>query len=160
MHKARGKFTSIQQEQLPPPAHRRRNSLGHPVRCVLHHFPAVFFQAPLRPATCPARKRSARRRTCKSGDWTEQVKDGNTITRYILDGTGTVSISSDNDSTQLSAVGPGTLVEVTGRASLQWSTREEIIVLTPGYEEGRLLLTVALTLIAMTILLISGAGGH
>jgi hypothetical protein len=96
----------------------------------------------------------------KSGDWTEQVKDGNTITRYILDGTGTVSISSDDDSTQLSAVGPGTLVEVTGWASLQWSTREEIIVLTPGYEEGRLLLTVALTLIAITILLISGVGGH
>lgn len=96
----------------------------------------------------------------KSGVWTEDVTDGNTVTRYILDGAGTVSISSDEDGTQLAAVGPGTLVEVTGRASLLWSTSEEMIVLTPGYEEGRLLLTVALALIALTILLVSGVGGH
>jgi hypothetical protein len=95
----------------------------------------------------------------KSGDWTEEAKEGSTLTRYILDGTGSVSISSAEGRSQQSIVGPGTLVEVTGKASLQWSTPEEIIVLTPGYEEGGLLIAVALSLFILTISLISGVGG-
>ena len=94
----------------------------------------------------------------KSGDWTEEATEGSTLTRYILDGNGVVTISSAEGKSQQSIVKPGTLVEVTGKASLQWSTPEEIIVLTPGYEESGLLIAVALSLFVLTIGLISGVG--
>jgi quercetin dioxygenase-like cupin family protein len=75
--------------------------------------------------------------------------------RYVLDGKGTVTINDD----QRKNVGPGSLLEVSGPASLVWEASSEMIVLTPGFEEGGKLIGVALALVVMCGALIAGVGG-
>ena len=81
----------------------------------------------------------------KQGQWTESCGEGQTLVRYILDGKGTVEINDDPPK----PVAPGTLVEVDGEASLTWSAATELIVLTPGFEEGGKLIAVAGLLIVV-----------
>jgi hypothetical protein len=89
----------------------------------------------------------------KQGEWTEFVAADTTVVRYILDGTGSLkSTDEDGANTQTTPLAPGTLVEVTGSASLQFSAVEDMLVLTPGFEEGGLLLGVA----ALVIVLFGG----
>jgi hypothetical protein len=55
-------------------------------------------------------------------------------------------------------VGPGALLEVSGPASLVWEAKSEMIVLTPGFEEGGKLIGVALALVVMCGALVAGVG--
>jgi hypothetical protein len=96
----------------------------------------------------------------KKGSWTDASGPGQTLVRYVLDGTGTVEIVTNNDSiTKSSTIGPGTLIEVTGEAKLSWeSSSSEMILLTPGFEEGGKLLGVAALMVIVCGALIAGVG--
>lgn len=75
--------------------------------------------------------------TTKSGEsWSEEVQDGQNLTRYILQGSGTVSVNSVNKKFNV-----GLLLEVEGPASLEWKrddSSDSVIILTPGFENGAL----------------------
>ena len=86
----------------------------------------------------------------KGRRWKEFVSTDQTVVRYILDGSGTlVSTDDDNARTKTTPLQPGTLVEVTGTASLEWRAMEDMIVLTPGVEERGILLSVGAILISI-----------
>mmetsp|Transcript_13442 Transcript_13442/g.22265 ORF Transcript_13442/g.22265 Transcript_13442/m.22265 type:complete len:162 (+) Transcript_13442:54-539(+) len=84
------------------------------------------------------------------GGWSESVGDGETLVRYVLDGTGSVTIV-DDDNAQTSAVQSGSLVEVTGIAKVEWAVDDSMIILTPGYEEGGLFVGAAAILLLVTV---------
>ena len=96
----------------------------------------------------------------KNSNWSETVADDKTVTRYILSGQG--SVSSADANIQKRRIGPGTLVEITGPANVDWSVDagDEIIVLTPGYEEAGLLLGVAGAFVVLCGVLVATAGGN
>mmetsp|Transcript_19977 Transcript_19977/g.40478 ORF Transcript_19977/g.40478 Transcript_19977/m.40478 type:complete len:188 (-) Transcript_19977:111-674(-) len=103
----------------------------------------------------------------KSGSWTETFGPGQEATRYVLEGSGSLEVKTFDDEGSMesgvvskSKVGPGTLVEVSGRADLVWQIdgQGEMIILTPGYEEGGLLLGVAAVLVVLCGALIAGVG--
>ena len=96
----------------------------------------------------------------KKSDWSETVPDDKTVTRYILSGQGTVSSTDAN--IQKRRIGPGTLLEITGPANVEWSVNDgdEMIVLTPGYEEAGLLLGVAGAFVVLCGVLVATAGGN
>jgi len=75
--------------------------------------------------------------TTKSGEsWSEEVQEGQNLTRYILQGSGTVSVNSVNKKFNV-----GVLLEVEGPASLEWkrdASSDSVIILTPGFENGGL----------------------
>ena len=101
--------------------------------------------------------------------WSESVPDDAVVTRYILSGRGTVSTTSSGDrsgktnksSSPRRKIGPGSLVEITGPANVDWTVEagEEMIVLTPGYEEAGLLLGVAGAFVVLCGVLVATAGG-
>ena len=102
-----------------------------------------------------------------SKTWSDSVAEGGIATRYILEGTGRVTIDyyDDDDKPQRiknQRVYPGTLVEVDGEANLTWEVDDKdkgIIVLTPGYEEGgKLLIGGGAFLVFIAGLLIGGGG--
>lgn len=72
----------------------------------------------------------------KEGTWDEETREGQTLIRYILDGTGVLRTEADDLGQNSYQLTPGTLVEVTGKASLSWRANEKLIILTPGFEEG------------------------
>ena len=96
----------------------------------------------------------------KKAGWSETVADDKVMIRYILSGQGTVSSVDAN--VQNRRVGPGTLVEITGPANVEWSVNggDEMIVLTPGYEEAGLLLGVAGAFVVLCGVLVATAGGN
>ena len=103
-----------------------------------------------------------------SSDYTESVNEGQIATRYVLDGKGRVTIDyyDDNnlDTRQRlkQRVYPGTLIEVDGEATLYWEVDDEkegIIVLTPNYEDGKLLGLVAGAMVIFCAGLIVGSTG-
>eukprot|EP00638_Chattonella_subsalsa_P008524 CAMPEP_0117756188 /NCGR_PEP_ID=MMETSP0947-20121206/13910_1 /TAXON_ID=44440 /ORGANISM="Chattonella subsalsa, Strain CCMP2191" /LENGTH=158 /DNA_ID=CAMNT_0005575689 /DNA_START=178 /DNA_END=655 /DNA_ORIENTATION=+ len=85
----------------------------------------------------------------KQGEWKEQLEVGKI--RYILDGTGEVEVLGTEDDKILYAVGPGTLVEVIEEqgCELKWSVdgSKEMVILTPGYEDGKALAGAAFLLL-------------
>lgn len=93
--------------------------------------------------------------------WVEEVKEGNTLTRYVLQGSGDVTVVSSsktlNKSTKFQ---PGLLIEINGPATLNWkrSSDEGVIILTPGYEQGGLLIGVGLSFVILCGALIAGIG--
>jgi uncharacterized cupin superfamily protein len=87
----------------------------------------------------------------KKGTWSEQVPEGQTLIRYILDGTGTLVVNRGKRAT----VGPGTLIEINGDASIEWEASDEMIILTPGFEEGGKLLIVAVAFVVLCASLIA-----
>lgn len=88
----------------------------------------------------------------KTGSWEETIKENETVVRYVLDGTGTLCIRN-NGSEKKQNVGPGTLIEATGECGLIWEVKnnEEMIILTPTYEEGGTFLAVVVCLIICSI---------
>lgn len=100
----------------------------------------------------------------KSGSWKEEVSSSSdtTLVRYVLEGTGTVDISSTSEGENKSyKVRPGTLLEVSGPATLSWTTTTkdgEMIILTPNYEEGGTFLGVVAALVVLCGALIAGVG--
>jgi len=95
----------------------------------------------------------------RSGTWQETVQENDTVIRYILEGTGILCIKT-SDTVKKSSVGPGTLVEASGQCDLIWEVKgnQEMIVLTPTYEEGGKLAVVALGLITLCIASVVGFG--
>ena len=99
--------------------------------------------------------------------WSESVPDDAVVTRYILSGRGTVSYSSSGDGSGKTRgsprrkIGPGSLVEITGPTDVDWTVEagEEMLVLTPGYEEAGLLLGVAGAFVVLCGVLVATAGG-
>lgn len=89
----------------------------------------------------------------KKGNWSEQVPEGKTKIRYILDGTGSLSVIGGGTIN----VGPGTLIEISGDASIEWVASGEMIVLTPGFEEGGKLLIVTAAFVVLCGSLIAGS---
>jgi hypothetical protein len=86
------------------------------------------------------------------GGWSESVGDGETLVRYVLDGTGSVTIvDEDDDGGKTSAVRSGSLVEVTGLATVRWTVDDDMIILTPGYEELGLFVGAAALLLLVTV---------
>ena len=102
----------------------------------------------------------------KRGIWSERVDNGVPAARYILDGTGSIDVTllGDDGMTPKTNIPtthmlvPGSLVEAMGPASIEWKVDDEMIVLTPGYEQGNLLAVVGATLVVLTALLVSGVG--
>ena len=104
----------------------------------------------------------------KKGTWDENAGEGQTLVRYVLDGTGSLEITTgatndgnDDDSspktTTTNKLAPGTLIEVTGESTLSWRADDEIIILTPGFEEGgKFLGVLALMVVSFVALLASG----
>jgi hypothetical protein len=92
----------------------------------------------------------------KSGSWSENVRKSETLTRYVLEGTGIVIIITEYDRKTIN-ISTGSLLEVTGPTSLEWKAgTAEMIILTPGYEEGGKFVFVAAMLFLLTGALVSG----
>jgi hypothetical protein len=101
----------------------------------------------------------------KSGAWSEFVAEDKTVIRYVLDGTGSVDIvDEDIAETKFVTIGPGTLIEVTGPVTLKWmvnnnnNNNQDMILLTPGFEENGLFAGVAVAVIALFGFLVVGTG--
>ena len=92
----------------------------------------------------------------KKGTWEENSGNGQTLVRYVLDGTGSLEIESIGDSSKSSKkLSPGTLVEVTGESVLSWQADEEMLLLTPGFEEGGKFLAVLAGLVALLLSIVT-----
>jgi len=99
--------------------------------------------------------------------WTDSVAEGSIATRYVLSGKGRLTIDYYDDAGERKRIKnqrvySGTLVEVDGEAELVWEVddaKEGMIVLTPGYEEGGLLLLVGGGLVLFCAGLLIGSGG-
>lgn len=83
----------------------------------------------------------------KEGTWNEEAKEGRTLIRYILDGTGALDTEADDLGQKSFKLTPGTLVEITGQASLHWEATDRLIILTPGFEEGGKFLAVLIVML-------------
>jgi hypothetical protein len=100
----------------------------------------------------------------KEGSWEETSSEGQTLIRYVLDGNGVLEIDTAESSPKRTTnLTPGTLVEVSGDASLSWSAEGEMIILTeiiltPGFEEGNKSLGVAAAAILIFGALLAGVG--
>ena len=79
--------------------------------------------------------------------WSEHVKEGKQLVRYILQGSGKVTVLVDrtkegNDGGLVNEFNTGVLVEVDGPAELVWiksdTDDDDIIILTPTYEQSGL----------------------
>lgn len=102
----------------------------------------------------------------KTGTWTEGVSPEASVQRYILEGSGKLSVVVDDsgDATAIT-LKPGTLVEIgvgTPSVTLEWECGPncpEIILLTPGFEEGNVFLGVIAGIVVLFGVLLSGALG-
>ena len=89
----------------------------------------------------------------KSGTWTESVDAGSSLTRYILEGRGTVTLGS-GDKKSLS---PGMLLTFTDESMIEWeASTADMIILTPGYEEGGKLAAVFAILVLLLGAIVAG----
>ena len=107
----------------------------------------------------------------KKGSWNENVAPENSLVRYVLEGTGSLAITSSTESgddaqaTQSVSVKPGTLVQIEAGSpaiQLEWKCDvncPEIILLTPGFEEGNVFLGVIAGILVLFGALLSGALG-
>lgn len=104
----------------------------------------------------------------KMGAWTERFDVGQVAARYILEGGGMVVVTLFENDGFTPKVGlpeeyrvvPGCLVEAMGPCKLEWRTDEdaELVILTPGYEEGSTLALVGIAFIILCGALIAGVG--
>ena len=99
----------------------------------------------------------------KKGIWNEEVAPENSLVRYVLEGSGSLEISQDDATSQVISVTPGTLVEIgagTPNLQLEWkSEQSEMILLTPGFEEGGVLLGALAGIVVLFGALLTGALG-
>ncbi len=154
---------------------RPRSRNETPVTSFVRDFSSHYFTAP-KTALCsslsfrnPTQEESVQlgirewpQQTKSQPTWDEEAKVGETLTRYILQGSGDLTVtltdsSSSNNSKKFSA---GLLVEVSGPATLNWVNKgsDDIIILTPGYEQGGLLAGVAFLFVVLCGSLIAGVG--
>ena len=72
------------------------------------------------------------------GSFEEGVQEGQTLVRYVLDGEANVIVvkTKNTPKEERSSMRPGSLLEVRGEAKLRWQVEsEEVILLTPGFEQ-------------------------
>ena len=91
----------------------------------------------------------------KRGIWEEQTAETEVV-RYVLEGKGFVVVADPIDgTTNKQVIQSGTLVSVTGPAVLKWqASTKDMVILTPSYEQGGLLLAVGGGLVALLATLI------
>jgi hypothetical protein len=94
----------------------------------------------------------------KKGSWEEKSNEGQTLVRYVLDGTGVLEIETDDLPKTTNKLSSGTLVEVSGESSLSWRADDEMIILTPGFEEGGKFIGVILVMLLTFGALLAGGG--
>ena len=83
------------------------------------------------------------------GSFQESCQEGQSLVRYVLDGQAKVQVSDAEESKEVS-MPPGSLLEVTGEATLSWDvTSPEVIILTPGFEQVGLFAGVAVTMVVV-----------
>ena len=101
----------------------------------------------------------------KKGIWNEAVAPENSLVRYVLEGSGSLEINQGGDEAtkEIISVTPGTLVEIgagTPDLQLEWKSEQaEMILLTPGFEEGSVFLGVFAGIVVLFGALLSGALG-
>ena len=93
----------------------------------------------------------------KKGGWTEEAAPDVELVRYILEGKGTLVVTDDDTTNQKQqSLQPGTMVTVTGPATLKWqASTKDMILLTPSYEQGGLLVVVGGGLVVLMAALIA-----
>jgi hypothetical protein len=94
----------------------------------------------------------------KKGSWEEKSNEGQTLVRYVLDGTGVLEIETDDLPKTTNKLSSGTLVEISGESSLSWRADGEMIILTPGFEEGGKFIGVILVMLLTFGALLAGGG--
>ena len=109
----------------------------------------------------------------KKGYWEERCTEGEPpLVRYVLDGTGTLDISTSSyDTNNLKktsqVLSPGTLIEISNveegeSVTLFWkvdtSEGDDMIILTPGFEQGGIFVGAIVAMILTFVALIVGAG--
>ena len=103
----------------------------------------------------------------KQGKWSETVDSGKLVARYILDGRGSVAVTlytndgaSKNKEPVYHELVPGSFLEAMGPATLEWEADDQILLLTPGYEQGSLFAAVAALFVVLCGALITGSFGQ
>lgn len=93
----------------------------------------------------------------KKGSWQEESAAGTELVRYVLEGEGTLTATSaDDQQTETASIQPGTLIKVEGPAFLEWeSATDDMILLTPNYEQGGILVTVGGGLLLLLVGLVA-----
>ena len=107
----------------------------------------------------------------KKGYWEERCTEGEPpLVRYVLDGTGTLDISTSSyDTTSMKKtsqiLSPGTLIEISNvdegeSVNLLWQANEgeDMIILTPGFEQGGIFIGAIVAMILTFVALIAGVG--
>jgi hypothetical protein len=102
----------------------------------------------------------------KKGSWNERVDPGNSLVRYVLEGTGSLVIVEDaNAITTQEEVRPGFLIDINAGDDplrLEWECDAdcpEVILLTPGFEEANVFLGVIAGIVVLFGALLSGVFG-
>jgi hypothetical protein len=118
----------------------------------------------------------------KKGSWTEcttttsddDEDSSSSLVRYVLEGTGTLKINNnsnnnnnddnnDDNKNNKIIIKPGTLVEIGGNnVELEWTCDDdcqEMIILTPNFEEGNIFIGVLGGIIILFGILLSGTVG-
>jgi hypothetical protein len=105
----------------------------------------------------------------KKGSWNEKVDPETSLVRYVLEGTGSLKFRVEGDGnvgdSDKISVKPGTLIELEPgmtAVQLEWecaSNCPEMILLTPGFEEGNVFLGVIAGIVVLFGALLSGALG-
>lgn len=101
----------------------------------------------------------------KTGSWSERVDNNVLAARYILDGTGSIQVTLYDEAGNMKTARPsshklvpGSFVEAMGPATIDWTVDDQMIVLTPGYEQGSLFAAVAALFVVLCGVLISQGG--
>ena len=140
----------------PPPTTRRRVDVPSPTRL----WERATFSKPSQ-AECEALgMREWPQLVKKKGLSIETAAPDTELVRYILEGEGSLMVVKEDDfdddsstsssNTKRSTVQRGTLIRVTGPVTLKWDVAStDMVVLTPSYEQGGLLLGVAGGLVAL-----------
>jgi hypothetical protein len=99
----------------------------------------------------------------KTKDWSEKTTDNQPLIRYILKGSGSLTIQDNENGSdgtvKQTRFSTGNLIEVDGPCSLNWMIDDDcdgVILLTPGFEQGGLFIGAIVAMVVMFGVLISG----
>mmetsp|Transcript_41635 Transcript_41635/g.81616 ORF Transcript_41635/g.81616 Transcript_41635/m.81616 type:complete len:180 (+) Transcript_41635:67-606(+) len=151
----------------PPPSSRRAGAATVAVSppassTALYTVSSSSFTVPTQEESVGRGIREWPQQTKSQKSWEDTVIDGETLTRYILEGSGTLTVVGDSTFiTKKKKFDAGLLVEITGPATVSWARvgDGDVVILTPGYEQGGLLVAAALTLVALIGALVAGVVG-
>ena len=140
----------------PPPLPRAGLTTTRPTSCLAG---TVTTSTPSQ-AECEALGVREWPQQIKKGAWTEEVAPDAELVRYVLEGQGTLVVTDDDTTDpkqqQQQSLQPGTMVTVTGPATLEWqASTKDMILLTPSYEQGGLLVAVGAGLVVLMAALIA-----